>query len=314
MLQHLMADRSDVKGFLPLLLLTMAACGGDAVPGGSGFSTRIEDGVVIAENAGLYMADTLAWTIDTTDVVKIGLLDGPEEYIFGRIGGVLITPEGHIMVGDALFKELRLFDEKGQFVRRVGREGEGPGEFDGITGLLRMDGDTIAVTDQSNQRVDLLDPSFGFVRRFRPNLSETVAPPGMTADKLEGVFADGLPLMSDFLSVCRSGTGEMCVDSILFHRTDESGAIQARYGRFVWARRESYRVESGFSTSWGEPHPQAFWTVHGDRFYYRRRAKVRDSGVRPGRRPGATDQGRRGGAAVPSERGLPADTAFRSTG
>jgi hypothetical protein len=253
-------------GTLTLSLLLLSGCGEDAGIRGPDFLVRDEGGVALAENAGLHMADTLAWTIDTNAVVRIGLVEGPEEYVFGRLGGVLLTAEGQVLVADALTHDLRLFDEEGRFLRRIGREGEGPGEFGGITGLLRLAGDTIAV--MSGQRVDLLDPSFEFMRRFRSHLTEMSVEPPYSSDKLEGLFADGAPLMSDFVRVCDTGGGEVCADSVLFHRTNESGDIVARFGRFVWGRQESYRVQSGFSVSIGEPHPQAFWTVRGDRFYY----------------------------------------------
>jgi hypothetical protein len=258
--------RSDLTKLLPLLLLS--ACAGEGGTDGPDFLVRDSGGVSIAENAGRHVADTLAWVIDTTEVVRIGMVEGPEEYVFGRLGGMLVTADGHILIADALTHDLRVFDVTGKFVRKVGREGEGPGEFGGISQLQRLTGDTIGVIDQSSQRVDLLDPSLRFVRRYRPHLTETVAPSGMTADKLEGLFADGAPLMSDYLGNCRSGTGEMCADSILFHRTDENGGITARFGRFLWARNESHQVRPGSSVGWGEPHPQAFWTVHGDRLYY----------------------------------------------
>ncbi len=253
-------------GFSPSLLILLSACGAEDGTRDPGFSTFEDGGVIISENGGLHLADTLAWVLDTTEVLRIGLAEGPEEYVFGRLGGMILTADGHILVGDALANELRLFDETGQFIQKAGREGEGPGEFGGVNRLRRLCGDTVAVI--SDPRVDILDPTLGFVRRFRPHLTEMSAEPPFTSDKLENLFGDGMPLMSDFLSVCRSGTGGMCVDSILFHRTDESGQIKARYGQFVWARTESHQVPGGPSFGWREPHPQAFWAVHGDRFYY----------------------------------------------
>jgi hypothetical protein len=52
---------------------------------------------------------------------------------------------------------LHLFDPEGRFLRTIGREGSGPGEFRNLVGIAWV-GDTLAAMDPGNGRVQLLDP------------------------------------------------------------------------------------------------------------------------------------------------------------
>lgn len=256
---------------LAALLVTAGACGGERGAGspGAGVTVRVEDGVTVVENGGLHLADTLAWRIDTTAVVRIGVLEGPEEYVFGRIRGIAQRSDGTVVVADALARELRLYDLEGRFVRRVGRAGEGPGEFGTITGLALLAGDSLAVI--SGQRVDLLGPDLQFARRFNARLprEEMSVEPPLSSDRLEGLFEDGRALMGDYIGVCGRDTEGVCVDSIAFKRIGRAGGVDARFGRFVYGRQERRQLAADLPViATREPYPQAFWTVGGDRFYY----------------------------------------------
>src|SRR5688572_17808188 len=83
-------------------------------------TVRVENGVTIVENPGLHTADSLAWSIDTADVVRIGMIDGPDEYVFGRLIAALFLPRNEILIADGTAHELRIFDASGQFVRKTG--------------------------------------------------------------------------------------------------------------------------------------------------------------------------------------------------
>ena len=59
----------------------------------------------------------------------IGLLDGPPEYVFGRITDADRDTSGRLYVLDSMNHRLRVFDSAGVHVVSAGREGNGPGEF-----------------------------------------------------------------------------------------------------------------------------------------------------------------------------------------
>ena len=61
---------------------------------------------------------------------------------------------------------VNVFDRSGKFVDRVGRRGEGPGEFLGPTALVSI-GDSILVFDPRQQRVTVVGPDLKPGRNFR---------------------------------------------------------------------------------------------------------------------------------------------------
>ena len=250
-------------------LCAVCACGERSDPPATEPAIRVENGVTIVENPGLHLADARAWSVDAGKAVRIGVVDGPDEYVIGRLAGMLRLPDGNILIADAMAHELRVFDARGRFVRKVGRAGEGPGEYGLLTQILDYAGDSIVVIDNEGSRATVLDPTLGFVRRYHPRLTETRARQPFTSHQVEGFFADGRALVSDFSSACDPRSERsFCEDSVAFYRTNEEGTTEARFGRFVHSRRQAFRVRPGVSTGWSEPHPQAMWVVRGDRFYY----------------------------------------------
>jgi len=246
-----------------------AGCTVNSDRSGDGVVITVEDGVTIVHNSSLHLADTLAWRIDATPAVSIGVVEGPEEYMIGRLAGLLRRADGDILIADGLANEVRLFDGEGRFLRSVGRTGDGPGEYGGIANLFPAGGDSLVVTDRENSRATLLDPELVYVERYQTRLAATLATPPASSHSLLGFFADGTPLFSDFLNTCgQSRMDGFCQDSVAFYRTDSAGDVLASFGSYVHGRREIYPVLRGLVTGWGEPHGQAFWRVQGDRFYY----------------------------------------------
>ena len=60
--------------------------------------------------------------------------DAPD--LFGSIIAVATDDAGKIYVADAQSSDIRVFDASGNFVRRFGRKGRGPGEFQFLSGIL----------------------------------------------------------------------------------------------------------------------------------------------------------------------------------
>ncbi|MBW3569572.1 MAG: 6-bladed beta-propeller [Gemmatimonadetes bacterium] len=59
----------------------------------------------------------------------IGGDDAPANAAFMEVAGVAVSPAGHIYVLDGGDRSVRVYDAAGRFVRRFGRRGGGPGEF-----------------------------------------------------------------------------------------------------------------------------------------------------------------------------------------
>ena len=88
------------------------------------------------------------WTLDPKPLVRIGGADdGP--YGFAFIKGVARLSDGSIAVANQRPSEIRIFDASGGFVRSLGRNGTGPGEFNRVLFRLLRSGDTLIGSDNS---------------------------------------------------------------------------------------------------------------------------------------------------------------------
>jgi len=80
--------------------------------------------------------------------IRIGSLGGTAEYSFSDINSIAVAQSGAIYVDDAHPPSIRRFSPDGQFVRWIGREGEGPGEFRSIAGLSVLPDGRLAAWDR----------------------------------------------------------------------------------------------------------------------------------------------------------------------
>jgi hypothetical protein len=62
-------------------------------------------------------------------VLTIGGDNASPDAAFMDIAGIAVTPQGHMYVLDARDRSVRVFDSEGRVLRRFGRQGGGPGEF-----------------------------------------------------------------------------------------------------------------------------------------------------------------------------------------
>ena len=88
---------------------------------------------------------------------RIGDMDDPDVG-FSRIGGVDLDDEGNVYVVESLLAEIRVYTPEGELLRRIGRRGEGPGEFQGPPRFGVM-GDTVWAIDLQANRITLFDRS-----------------------------------------------------------------------------------------------------------------------------------------------------------
>lgn len=112
-------------------------------------------------------------------VVKPGVVLGNEdgEGIFDRIPSrALIGEKGHIFVAVRPGRSLAYeFDSSGRFIRRIGRHGHGPGEYEEATGLLKGLNDSIVILDIRQLRRSVLSPAGKFVRSTPMPLQSVLA-------------------------------------------------------------------------------------------------------------------------------------------
>lgn len=131
----------------------IAACGSGLADGEWTGTITDSAGVAIVANPerGLWR-DGQRWRIE--EELRIGVADGEPEYQFGAIAWIDVDAEGRIYVLDQQAQNVRVFDGEGDYLRTIGRPGNGPGEFSpAVMAVIPAGGDTLFVPDAMQQRV-----------------------------------------------------------------------------------------------------------------------------------------------------------------
>jgi hypothetical protein len=124
-----------------------------------------------------------------TEVLRLGSELGDDD-AFGRVMDVELGPTGRIYVADDLGWNVAVFDRSGRLLRRMGRRGRGPGEFERPWHLAVDRHDSLFVWDGALARVSVFGPDGRFARSF--------ATPGAWAVSGFSVRADGTLLVGAF--------------------------------------------------------------------------------------------------------------------
>jgi hypothetical protein len=90
------------------------------------------------------------------DVGSPGELVNPRDWV--------VDERGFVYVADTKPEVIKVYDDRGRFVRTIGREGAGPGEF--RTGLIAVRAGRLIVHDPQASRVSVFDTSGTFVRSW----------------------------------------------------------------------------------------------------------------------------------------------------
>ncbi|NOT09641.1 MAG: hypothetical protein HOP28_15725 [Gemmatimonadales bacterium] len=171
--------------------------------------------------------------------IAVGAADGAEEYLISWIWDALLLGNGTLVVGNAGGHDVRLYDTAGQFVRRTGREGAGPGEFGAFSDLQmwRLPGGELAVRDPSLLRVNVFDTT-GVFRR-----TVTFTPPDSAARPTAiGSFADGSYVASASEADDRQAPGRVSRSYAQYLRYDRNGGILGTFLRVEMAPHMAHEL------------------------------------------------------------------------
>jgi hypothetical protein len=81
-----------------------------------------------------------------------------EDVIFGVVREVAIDDAGNVYLLDVQLNQVHVFDRDGNFLRAIGREGEGPGEFRRPSSMFVMPDGRIAIVQAMPGKIILLNP------------------------------------------------------------------------------------------------------------------------------------------------------------
>lgn len=89
------------------------------------------------------------WSVGQTPLVSIGGPDDRPDYIvYGVVNATRLT-DGRIAVALQRSSEVKYYDSEGKHLKTVGGEGDGPGEFRAIFGMIRTAADSLVVLSRS---------------------------------------------------------------------------------------------------------------------------------------------------------------------
>lgn len=126
------------------LLLAPAACSSAPAPageGGWGVASAIEE-------------------------LAIGVEFGDDEYMFGNILSVAVGADGAMYVSDRQQDIVRMYDAEGVFVRDIGRQGQGPGEYTVAPMLSVLPEGDLAVREGMTSRISFFSAAGEYVDSF----------------------------------------------------------------------------------------------------------------------------------------------------
>lgn len=97
--------------------------------------------------------------------------DLPEEMFFESAMGVAGDQDGNIYVVDYQAHHIKKFDATGKFLKLLGREGQGPGEFNGPF-RITFAKDKLVVYELRARRLNTVDPDGNFIKNASMDFEE----------------------------------------------------------------------------------------------------------------------------------------------
>lgn len=170
-----------------IALLLSAACGGPTSERSGEWVVErdtIGDTIVVRTLSGSVWGTPMELKID----LSIGTLEGDSTLMFGSIQQIAVDADGGIYAFDGQVPALRYFNARGEYVRTLGREGAGPGEYRGwALGLAVLSDGRVVMRDPQNARLNFYSPD-GTPSDHWPVASGLFVDNAMVLDRRNHVF------------------------------------------------------------------------------------------------------------------------------
>ena len=164
---------------------------------------------------------------------------------FSCISGFRELSDGRVIVSDAREKTLQLIDLRTGVTKKIGREGQGPGEWSTPMALLALPGDTTLLNDPQNNRFLTINPDGSTGRELQVNLSGgsgriTIARP-RGVDRMGRLYFEGSafsftpgggpPAPAESIPVLRYDRTTTKIDTLGFVRVPKPNIEQSNSGQ-----------------------------------------------------------------------------------
>lgn len=114
-------------------------------------SIEEKNGTVFVKNPDEPLSHDPLFTLD--EELSIGGADDREEYIFIEMSRIAIDDDGNIYILDRREAQIKVFDSRGNYLRTIGRRGQGPGEFQNPIEMFITPDHEIVVEDFSYRKL-----------------------------------------------------------------------------------------------------------------------------------------------------------------
>ncbi len=142
---------------IPILL----ACGDAGAPPPSAIAVTGSAGIRVVTSP---PGDLVYAELAEEPSLSIGQLSGPDELLFGRIASARRDAVGNVVVADGQALKIRIFDVEGRHIQSLGRDGEGPGEFQTLSGAWPIR--YLDETDVDSRQIIAADSELDRITRF----------------------------------------------------------------------------------------------------------------------------------------------------
>ena len=154
--------RHAIAGLTLLVGAAISACA-EPRSGASTALVRDSAGIQIVENTAPQWKEGQGWTLSAEPAMDIGLVDGAPQYQFSSVIAALRLPSGEIAVANGGTQEIRYYGAAGEYVRTVGGAGGGPGEFQFLSWIRGLPGDSLLAYDMRQRRLSTFDSTGALV-------------------------------------------------------------------------------------------------------------------------------------------------------
>lgn len=252
------------NSWVAVLSVSFAACGvgTEAARGPQVVTDTIGDTIVVRTLSGS------VWDGDAALVpeLSIGEMDGPDEYLFGRVGSIAVDDDHNVYVFDQQAREVRIFDAQGGYMRTLGGPGQGPGELQQPEAMALLPDRRVVVRDPANARLQVYGPDedalqeWPYISAFysnRPLWTDDRGRTYVAAHDLSESGGFGRDLLAVFdpdgtpRDTVAPPYGDFEAESV----TGEREGARATYGvpftpRAIWVVHPSGHFASGISSSY----------------------------------------------------------------
>jgi len=168
-------------------------------------------------------------TLSATPSLVLGGSSADSTQEFADVPAALVLSDSTVVIVNRATHELRFFTPSAEFIKAVGRRGEGPGEFTNIAAFAMLAADSLAAQDWRTSRVSVFSRTGTLARSFTLG-----PPPQRPRAALVGPFSDGTLLAagSDYLTDTEPPPGLFTLTQTAFRFT-ASGEFVAKLGTIL---------------------------------------------------------------------------------